>query len=228
VPTRLPAEEIEKFVVARLQSFLKSPQQMQDVLCASDATPAEIKRATDRVKHWIPKTSDGIEELIPDVVRRIIVRDGSVELKLNQGAIRRSVLGQASFDRGDHQIEDFSVSTQADLKRCGGEVRLLLPPDSDQTPRNVPSLIKALARAHDWVDRIMRGDTPNQRAIAAELSVQKRYVGHIIRLAFLAPDITEAILDGKQPPQLNLQKLLPRLPNSWAVQRGRLTPPTQT
>jgi site-specific DNA recombinase len=96
----------------------------------------------------------------------------------------------------------------------------------DQTTRNVPSLIKAVARADDWVDRIAKGEVRNQRAIAAELGVQKRYVGHIIRLAFLAPDITESILDGKQPPDLNVQKLIPRPPSSWAAQRLRLIPQT--
>lgn len=53
--------------------------------------------------------------------------------------------------------------------------------------------------------------------------MQKRYVGQIIRLAFLEPDITEAILDGKQPPDLTLQTLLPRLSSSWAAQRERLS-----
>jgi len=221
-PTRLPAEEIENLVVAKLQSFLKSPQQMQEVLCAPDATPSQMKRAMERAKHWVPKTSEGTEKLISDVVRRIVVRDGSVELELNSQVIRRFVLGETSSDSGDHQLGDVSVSTQADLKRCGGEVRLLLPPDLDQTARNVPSLVKAAARAHDWVDRIMKGDVPNQRAIAAELGVQKRYIGHIIRLAFLAPDITEAILDGRQPPQLKLQQLLPRLPITWTAQRDLL------
>jgi len=226
-PTRLPAEEIEKLVIAKLQSFLKSPQQMQKVLCGSNPKPAEIRHAMERIKHWVPKTTEGIEKLLFDVVRRIIVRDGSVELKLNSGAIPKAVLGGTSSDSGDHIAGDFSISTQADLKRCGGEVRLLLPPDLGQTARNVPSLIKAVARAHDWVDRIMKGDVPNQRAIAVELGLQKRYVGHIIRLAFLAPDITEAILDGRQPPDLSLQKLLPTLPSSWAAQRLRVTPSTQ-
>jgi len=221
-PTRLPAEEIEKLVIAKLQSFLESPRQMQEVLCGSGAKPAYTKRAMDRAKNWLPKTSEGIGNLVPDVVRRIIVRDGSVEVTVNSEMIRRSVLGPMGSDSGDHRIDDFSITTQADLKRCGGEVRLLLPPDLDHIPRNVPSLTKALARAHDWVDRIMKGDAPNQRAIAAELGIQKRYVGHIIRLAFLAPDITEAILDGKQPPQLNLRRLLPRLPSSWIMQRQRL------
>jgi len=221
-PIRLPAEEIEKLVVAKLQSLFKSPLQMQKILCAPNATPAEIKRAMERAKHWVPNSSEGIEKLIPGIVRRTIVHDGSVDLTLNAEVIRTSVLGQIGSDSGDQRIDDFSISTQADLKRCGSEVRLLLPPDSDQPSRNVPSLIKAVARAHDWVDRIMKGDAPNQRAIAAELGVQKRYIGHVIRLAFLAPDITEAILDGRQPPELTLQKLLPRLPTSWATQTARI------
>ena len=148
-PTRLPAADVENLVIAKLQSFLKSPQQMQEVLCGPDANPAQVKRAIERVRHWAPKTGEGIQKLIPDTVRRIIVRDGSVDLTLNTEAIRKSVLGETGSYSSDHEVGDFCVSTQADLKRCGGEVRLLLPPDLDQTRRDVPSLIKAVARAHD-------------------------------------------------------------------------------
>jgi hypothetical protein len=192
-PTRLPAEEIEKLVVAKLHSFLKSPQQMEKVLCGSNAKPAEIRHAMERIKHWVPKTTQGVDKLVFDVVRRIIVRDRSVELTLNTEVIRTSVLGPIGSDFGGYKVQDFSVSTRADLQRCGGEVRFLLPPDLDQTARNVPSLVKAIARAHDWVNRILKGDAPNQRAIAAELGIQKRYVGHIIRLAFLVATTSAAI-----------------------------------
>jgi len=46
-----------------------------------------------------------------------------------------------------------------------------------------------------------------------------RYVDKVLRCAFLAPDIVEAILDGRQPPDLSFAKLISNLPLDWAQQR---------
>jgi hypothetical protein len=68
---------------------------------------------------------------------------------------------------GDNLDDLVTIEAAAQLKRCGGEVRLILPPDSPGAkPHAVPSLIRAISRAHDWVDRILRGETVNQRSIA--------------------------------------------------------------
>lgn len=49
-----------------------------------------------------------------------------------------------------------------------------------------------------------------------------RYVGHILRCAFLAPDLVEAILQGHQPPELTLDQMLHNLLLDWAKQREAL------
>jgi hypothetical protein len=64
-----------------------------------------------------------------------------------------------------------------------------------------------VARAHHWVERILRGDVLNQREIARGAALNERYVGRIISLAFLAPDVTEVILNGAQAPHLSLENI---------------------
>lgn len=102
-------------------------------------------------------------------------------------------------------------------------MRLVLPPDSPGVkPDPVPSLIRAISRAHDWVDRILRGEAVNQRSIAKETGLDERYVSRIIPLAFLAPDLTEAIIEGKQAAHLSLDTCLRHIPDDWNQQRARL------
>jgi hypothetical protein len=83
-------------------------------------------------------------------------------------------------------------------------------------------LVKALARAHSWAAKLLSGQASSIRAIARAERLTERYVARIIPLAFLAPDITEAILEGGQPHDLTLAKLCQRLPLTWTQQRRTL------
>jgi hypothetical protein len=68
----------------------------------------------------------------------------------------------------------------------------------------------------------MRGDVSNQRAIAAAAGLDERYISRVLPLAFLAPDLTEAILEGKQSSTLDLGRCLKPLPSDWKGQRVSL------
>ena len=117
-----------------------------------------------------------------------------------------------------------ALRIKARLKRCGGEVRLVLLANSGgEIPvRPLPSLIKAVARAHDWYERIVRGQLTGSRSIADATGLDERYVSRILQRAFLAPDIVESILDGRQPVKMTLENFRTRLPLDWATQRQLL------
>jgi site-specific DNA recombinase len=123
-----------------------------------------------------------------------------------------------------HGDDPIVLETEAKLKRCGGEVRLVLPPNSNgEIPgRSSPALLKVIARAHNWQERIVSGSAQDLRSIAQQTGLSQRYVSRILECAFLAPDIVEAILDGRQPHNLTVQKLWSKLPTNWHDQRKRL------
>jgi site-specific DNA recombinase len=117
-----------------------------------------------------------------------------------------------------------TLTVDARLRRCGGETKLIVPAGAGGIPssRPNPTLLKALARAHSWVARLLSGQAPSIQAIAQAERLTGRYIARIVPLAFLAPDITEAILEGSHPPDLTLAKLCQRLPLAWAQQRRTL------
>jgi site-specific DNA recombinase len=83
-------------------------------------------------------------------------------------------------------------------------------------------LLKAVARAHRWFDDLVSGRAKLMVEIAAREGIQKHYVSQLIRLAFLAPEIVEAIADGDPPPDLTAQALITRrieLPAEWEAQQ---------
>jgi site-specific DNA recombinase len=82
--------------------------------------------------------------------------------------------------------------------------------------------VKALTRRRQWYEWIVSGEVSGRRSIAQKLGLNERYVGRVLECAFLAPDIVEAILEGRQPPDLTFKKLTHRVPLGWIEQRWQL------
>jgi hypothetical protein len=59
------------------------------------------------------------------------------------------------------------------------------------------------------------------RSLARHAGLTERYVGKVFGCAFLAPDIIESILEGRQPHDLNFEKLCQHVPLSWTEQRSQ-------
>ena len=78
-------------------------------------------------------------------------------------------------------------------------------------------MVKALARAFRW-----RGHGATLEDLARAKGVNATYVSRVLRLTLLAPDIVEAILDGRQPAELQLDDLLEAFPVEWEGQRAAL------
>jgi hypothetical protein len=118
------------------------------------------------------------------------------------------------------------VTIPVSFRQSGGRKQIVVPAGAPGWPPPRPrcnnSLINALVKAHGWRRLIETG----QYASAAELSkkedVNESYVCRVLRLTLLAPDIVEAILDGRQPKTLDLKNLLEPLPLRWDIQRKQL------
>ena len=85
------------------------------------------------------------------------------------------------------------------------------------------SLLRAMARAHCWFDDLVSGRSMVE--IAKRDGVGKQYVSRLIRLAFLAPEMVERIVAGRQPPELTAQALRTGrfdIPVDWAAQKRAL------
>jgi site-specific DNA recombinase len=97
--------------------------------------------------------------------------------------------------------------------------------DRGKAQKTDPALLKAIARAHRWFDDLVAGRVNSMAEIGKREGVPKNYVSWLIRLAFLAPEIVEAIIRGDQPPDLTAQTLISRridLPLEWQAQKTAL------
>jgi site-specific DNA recombinase len=224
---RLPAHDVEKQVILRLQSFLRSNQAVMD----DCSLPGESPALTQRLIAAAVKNSKEIDkDFLTRVVARVVVHDDQLVVAVSKEKLRAVLVGDRPesinvADETHHSLGDpIRLEVRAQLRRHGGEMRLVVPADSDGqvTPPPVSSLLKAVARGRQWHEWIVNGEVSSQRSIATRLGLNERYVGRVLQCSFLAPDIVETILDGRQPSDLTFQKLTCKLPLSWVEQRQQL------
>ena len=117
-----------------------------------------------------------------------------------------------------------TVRVPITIRKRGGR-RLVVAPDgtggwSPPRARIDSTLIKALARAHRWKKMLDDGRYGTVTELAAGEKLDRGYLGKILMLTLLAPDIVEAILDGRQPAELGVHMLREGFPVEWGEQRG--------
>ena len=109
------------------------------------------------------------------------------------------------------------------FKRRGGRKEIIVPESLPAVPPNRTAyqkpLVVALARAYLWKRLLEEGRTPSISTLANRLRVDRAYVSRLLHLTLLAPDIVEALLDGKEPSGLSLARLNKAFPLEWEKQR---------
>jgi hypothetical protein len=111
------------------------------------------------------------------------------------------------------------------IRRHGGRKRIVSPdgtPGAPPRPRIDNTLVKALARAHRWKRLLEEGKYASLAELAKAEKINTSYLSRILRVTLLAPDIVEAILDGRQPEELTLTAVLEPFPVEWEGQRTAL------
>jgi site-specific DNA recombinase len=112
------------------------------------------------------------------------------------------------------------------LRRAGKEVRMVIDLTDPFAPpaKPEPSLLNAIVNAHRFNDNLLHSGAGKFADLAKSEKLHRSYYSQVLRLAYLAPDITIAILDGRQPPGLTATMLIehPHLPLSWQAQRAAL------
>jgi hypothetical protein len=96
----------------------------------------------------------------------------------------------------------------------GGRKEMQMPDGVPQQRNPDKTLIKALARAFRWKRMLDSGDFATISELADRERIVPSYMTRVLRLTLLAPDIVEAILDGRQSPEVTLARVLEQLPRA--------------
>jgi site-specific DNA recombinase len=121
----------------------------------------------------------------------------------------------------------YTLSVPFSLKRRGNEAKLIIGDHAEEPILVDAALTKTISNAYRWMQQLQSGAAATVVEIAQAEGLDDGEVSRVLSLAFLAPDIVKAILDGRQPFNLtarDLKRLKP-LPTSWAKQRQVLVFP---
>jgi len=230
---RIPAAEADRLVVDRVRAFLADEAQVFDAIGKHAADLAErqrlVGRAGELAKTWPELSPAEALSILRAIVAGIDILAAEVEVHLIPAALcdvlRNGPDGVPAAPAHPDHGAYLTLSVPAAFTRVGRDVRMVLAGPNTMGRGNTPdpSLIKLVAKAHELNERLTAGEM-SITEIAASEGVHRSYIGRVLRLAYLAPEITEAILDGRQPPGLNAKRLLQGrpLPPDWDGQRRLL------
>lgn len=194
--------------------------QPEDPPASTQQIIAGARKQSEQLRSDSPSA---VQDFVRGVVKRVLVHAERIEVEVSKSALHSTLAGapRAASHQGPSDV--VRLVLEARIKRCGGEMRLVVPPDfrGQGRPHPVSSLLKVVARAHQWSEWVISGKVWSGRSIGEKTGLDERYASQILECAFLAPDIVAAILDGRQPEGLTWKKLTRRVSMNWVEQRMR-------
>ncbi len=142
-----------------------------------------------------------------DALERVVVANDRLQVR---------IAGAAGGDSTSHEIRG-AWSTKAKDAAAGAVEEGNAP----EVARN-ESLIQSIIRAHAWVHCLQEGAYESIEQLAEANRLHPKVVRQALRLAFLSPDVTSAILEGRQPCGLSLARIPKLLPLLWTEHRSLL------
>ena len=119
-----------------------------------------------------------------------------------------------------------TVRVPMTFRQFGGRKQIYTPagvsPWIPTSARINNTLVKAVVRAHRWRDMLESGKFSTVRELAKAEKINESYLGRVLRLTLLAPELVEMILAGNQPHDIELDNLLKPMSIEWSAQKALL------
>lgn len=213
---RIPASNLEGLVIDKIRSFFADPGAVLDAFDETHSGSGQrqlIERGRQVAEELQAQAANEIKAILVALACRVEINPDRIEIEISQHRLA-AFLTRQSIDQAmqDHKPDRYSddvvtLTTPARLMRVGREMRLLVDNFDDHTAPD-PSLLRFIARAHDIQTRLTQNTKLTVHDIARDERVSAAHIYNLLRLPWLAPDITAAIINGRQPPRFNAMKLM--------------------
>ena len=127
--------------------------------------------------------------------------------------------------RGAPIPETVTLHVPFRIVKRGGRKEMQMPECATQPRRTDNTLVKALARAFRWKRMLEAGEFASISELAEREGIAFTYMARLMRLSLLAPEIVDAIMEGRQPESVTLANMMDPFPLGWKEQRIRFLQP---
>jgi site-specific DNA recombinase len=223
---RLAAREIEGVVIRILSGALTSPAKLVERLGASGMPGDQLRRLLSRAVLMAAVLAGSAGErakLVRELVEKIIVDEKTITIKLRRGPLSGGDAPSCASDEPSDSALELTAAVA--FTRRGAETKLVLPGLAQQnhSSRCDPALIRAIARGRAWFEELATGRARSLQVLARREGISRRYIRRLVALAFLSPELVEAILQSRQPVELTTTRLAEfDLPLDWTEQHKLL------
>jgi site-specific DNA recombinase len=224
---RLPARELEVAVLQAVCVCLGDELRIVGALQLTDTPPNRLRTiiagAAAAAAELTYGPFDRQRKLLSALLHRITLYADSIRIEIKRAGLA-SLLTEPHTDNARCPEGLFELILPIQLKRRGVEAKLVMKAAGNRSPIPDTKLVTLFADALRWIDDLAQGRASSVRDLARRNNRDPGEVSRTLPLAFLAPDIVEAILDGRQPIGLTPRQLkrIGALPCRWDDQRRRL------
>lgn len=232
---RVPASDLEQLVIRRIRRFLADEAALHAALQPFVPEAAGRRRLLDRAsrlaRDWPKLSATEVRQMLLGMLSRVSIHADRIDLHVQPDRLPQLLTGGPEavlLDATTRNVETSSLvlSVQASLRRAGKEIAMVLGADPAAAPTADPAMMRLILRARAMWEKVQRGEVAGLGELATQEGVSGSYASRLIRLAFLAPDVLSAVMNGRQPVELSAAGLLQEcrrgLPLDWQQQREAL------
>jgi hypothetical protein len=213
-------------VITILVDALSNPATLLDRFGTAAMSSDQIRRLlgrADRLATTLSSAPGQQTAIVRELVEKVIVDDNGLTVRLRGGAVLGGTVASPAPDIASDAL--FELKAAVAFRRRGVASKLVLAGRAEpyHSAKCDPALIKAIARGRLWFEELATGRARSLHALATREGITRRYIRRLVNLAFLSPQLVEAILQGRQPIALTATRLTELdLPLDWGEQRRLL------
>jgi len=213
---RIPALEVEHAVRKGLAQFLNDPKALLGALgkdVKGSLAERALKQAGEVAEDILDATPTTWMPLIGSTLVKVVLREDAIDLSFAPDGLRTILLGEGgerdlpgTKTRNDTSPVEYRVPAQIRMRK--GAMKVLIGGENRVAGETDPVLLKTLAKAYVWAERLRDGSADSILEIAQSDGVTQSYVTRVLRLGFLAPSIIDEVLKGRLAAEPTPDRLL--------------------
>lgn len=215
--SKLPAEEIEKFIIEEIKAYLSDTAKIQSYISGLSLEQQNqiIKILKEKIIFY--------DKVVPKILLKVTISEKWIEVILSHNKIKEFLYTLINKDFSKNENNDSNITIKRNIQITTGNTKgckvLIIRKDVKADHFINETLIKVIVRSFYWHKLIITGQAKNSKDIQKfEKLKNDSYIKQVLNLRFLSSKIIESILNGNQPKNLTITKLFKIKTLNWQEQ----------